>query len=153
MLIFPLAFLYFLEKAVKMIKNLFETVHRCFVENNSPCQYHVVLIGDVMLDKHIIIGDVELISSEAPVPVLHLKNEKYRVGGSANVAANKPLFDDDTPISLINALRPDLLAKCNYYSESQVVGANEVHAWCGEVALIPVSEGRSTGQVISKLLR
>ncbi len=130
------------KKPLKMINNLLETVRRCFVEKKSLCQYYVVVIGDV-----------ERILPEAPLPVVHLKDEKYRAGGAANLAAKKPAFDDDTPISLINLLRPDVLANGNDYSESQVVGANEVHAWGGEVALIPVSESRSTGQVISKLLR
>jgi D-beta-D-heptose 7-phosphate kinase/D-beta-D-heptose 1-phosphate adenosyltransferase len=47
----------------------------------------VVVIGDVMLD-HFVIGQVERISPEAPVPVVRFAREEYRLGGAANVAHN-----------------------------------------------------------------
>lgn len=48
---------------------------------------HILVVGDAMLD-HYIIGNVERISPEAPVPILCVKKEFYRIGGAANVAAN-----------------------------------------------------------------
>src|SRR5262249_18879429 len=45
------------------------------------------VIGDVMLDRYLL-GGVERISPEAPVPVLHLERTLDRVGGAANVAQN-----------------------------------------------------------------
>lgn len=45
------------------------------------------VVGDLMLDRYVI-GDVERISPEAPVPVLHVRREEFRPGGAANVAAN-----------------------------------------------------------------
>ncbi len=47
----------------------------------------ILVIGDIMLD-HYIHGSVDRISPEAPVPVLEVKREEYRLGGSANVAEN-----------------------------------------------------------------
>ena len=47
----------------------------------------VLVIGDVMLD-HFVIGSVDRISPEAPVPVVRFAREEYRLGGAANVAAN-----------------------------------------------------------------
>lgn len=47
----------------------------------------ILVIGDVMLDKYIV-GDVERISPEAPVPVVHIKHEYKVLGGAANVANN-----------------------------------------------------------------
>jgi D-glycero-beta-D-manno-heptose-7-phosphate kinase len=46
-----------------------------------------LVIGDVILD-HYLVGKVERISPEAPVPVVHVTSERYVLGGSANVAAN-----------------------------------------------------------------
>jgi len=48
---------------------------------------HVVVVGDVMLDKYWW-GDVERISPEGPVPVVNLKKRETRLGGAANVALN-----------------------------------------------------------------
>lgn len=47
----------------------------------------VLVLGDVMLD-HYIWGSVDRISPEAPVPVLDVQKEDYRLGGAANVALN-----------------------------------------------------------------
>jgi D-beta-D-heptose 7-phosphate kinase/D-beta-D-heptose 1-phosphate adenosyltransferase len=45
------------------------------------------IVGDVMLDRYLL-GDVERISPEAPVPVLTVEEERDAPGGAANVAAN-----------------------------------------------------------------
>ncbi len=50
-------------------------------------QLKVLVIGDIMLD-HYIWGDVHRISPEAPVPVVFIENDTYRLGGAANVALN-----------------------------------------------------------------
>jgi rfaE bifunctional protein kinase chain/domain len=50
-------------------------------------QKRVLVIGDLMLDAYIW-GKVERVSPEAPVPVVHVQNSEYRLGGAANVAKN-----------------------------------------------------------------
>src|SRR5438093_10608909 len=47
----------------------------------------IVILGDVMLDEFIW-GKVRRISPEAPVPVVEVLDETYRLGGSGNVVAN-----------------------------------------------------------------
>ena len=47
----------------------------------------VLIIGDIMLDRYLL-GQVERISPEAPVPVVLVKEERHRLGGAANVAKN-----------------------------------------------------------------
>ena len=47
----------------------------------------IAVIGDVMLD-HFLIGRVDRISPEAPVPVVRFDRDEYRLGGAANVAHN-----------------------------------------------------------------
>jgi D-beta-D-heptose 7-phosphate kinase/D-beta-D-heptose 1-phosphate adenosyltransferase len=47
----------------------------------------LLVIGDLMLDRFIW-GDVERISPEAPVPVLRVASESFRLGGAANVIHN-----------------------------------------------------------------
>ena len=47
----------------------------------------VLIVGDLMLD-HFVIGRVERISPEAPVPIVHFDHEQFRMGGAANVAHN-----------------------------------------------------------------
>lgn len=47
----------------------------------------ILVIGDVMMDAYLI-GKVNRISPEAPVPVVSLENEEQRIGGAGNVALN-----------------------------------------------------------------
>lgn len=47
----------------------------------------IAVIGDLMLDKYII-GQVERISPEAPIPIVSVRQELWALGGAANVAAN-----------------------------------------------------------------
>jgi rfaE bifunctional protein kinase chain/domain len=55
--------------------------------NTSLEQLHVIVIGDLILD-HYLMGTVDRISPEAPVPVVLHQQELYRLGGAANVAMN-----------------------------------------------------------------
>jgi rfaE bifunctional protein kinase chain/domain len=47
----------------------------------------ILIVGDLMLD-HFVMGGVERISPEAPVPVVRFDHEEFRLGGAANVAHN-----------------------------------------------------------------
>lgn len=48
---------------------------------------HILIIGDIILDQFVW-GRVERISPEAPVPVVEVTKEEFRLGGAANVANN-----------------------------------------------------------------
>jgi len=61
-------------------------------------------------------------------------------------------FDEDTPIELIKAIAPDVLVKGADYKKEQVVGWELVEARGGRIALAPLIDGRSTSQVIQKIL-
>jgi D-beta-D-heptose 7-phosphate kinase / D-beta-D-heptose 1-phosphate adenosyltransferase len=60
------------------------------------------------------------------------------------------LFDEDTPLELIRALRPDVLVKGGDYEESGIVGADEVRRHGGEVRIVPLVEGRSTTSILER---
>jgi rfaE bifunctional protein kinase chain/domain len=47
----------------------------------------IIVIGDIMIDQFVI-GQVNRISPEAPVPVVKFNHEEFRLGGAANVAHN-----------------------------------------------------------------
>jgi len=61
------------------------------------------------------------------------------------------LFDEDTPLELIQTLKPDVLVKGADYTIDQVVGAPFVQSYGGEVLLIDLVEGQSTSKIISKI--
>ena len=59
--------------------------------------------------------------------------------------------EGDTPLMLMQALRPDMIAKGADYTLEQVVGAEFVQSYGGEVALIPLEDGCSTTNTIKKM--
>ncbi len=61
------------------------------------------------------------------------------------------IFDDPTPLALITLLQPDLLVKGADYSIAQVIGATQVCATGGSVALLPYLPGRSTSRIVEKM--
>ena len=74
------------------------------------------------------------------------------------VAALKPvdyvtLFSQDTPLSLIRALRPDVLTKGADWKGKEVVGQREVRSWNGRVVLLPYQAGCSTTRLIERIRR
>ena len=62
-------------------------------------------------------------------------------------------FPEDTPLSLIEAIRPDVLVKGADYDMAQVVGADLVHGYGGTVKLAPIEPGQSTTATIARLSR
>ncbi len=61
------------------------------------------------------------------------------------------IFEEDTPLKLIQEIKPDVLIKGGDYSESAVVGSKEVEARGGRTVIIPLKEGYSTTNLIEKL--
>ena len=61
-------------------------------------------------------------------------------------------FDEDTPLALILASRPDVLAKGGDWKPEAMVGAAEVRAWGGSVHSIPFRHQRSTTALLKKIL-
>lgn len=84
-------------------------------------------------------------------PIIH-EADRARVLAGLEAVDAVILFDEDTPLELIKTVRPNIIAKGSDYTESQVVGAEEVKSWGGEVALIPIVPGRSTTGILEKLI-
>ncbi len=83
-------------------------------------------------------------------PVIH-EADRARVMAALEAVDAVILFDEDTPLALIKAIKPDIIAKGDDYTEQQVVGGKEVKSWGGSVKLIPLVQGRSTSSIIKKL--
>ncbi len=60
------------------------------------------------------------------------------------------IFEEDTPISLITAIRPSVLVKGGDYTREQVVGRDIVEAHGGEVLLVDVLPGFSTTSLVDR---
>ena len=61
------------------------------------------------------------------------------------------IFDEDTPLSLITRLQPDVLVKGADWPADQIVGRDVVEARGGRVVLIPVAAGHSTSALVARI--
>jgi D-beta-D-heptose 7-phosphate kinase/D-beta-D-heptose 1-phosphate adenosyltransferase len=85
-------------------------------------------------------------------PVNDLESRALVLAGLGSVDLVAP-FEEDTPVKLIEAARPDVLIKGADYTEDEVVGGDLVKSWGGEVRLAPIVEGYSTTAAIARMSR
>ncbi|MBS1614820.1 MAG: D-glycero-beta-D-manno-heptose 1-phosphate adenylyltransferase [Bacteroidetes bacterium] len=86
-------------------------------------------------------------------PSRPINNEQDRLFGLASLLFVNAvcLFDEDTPLELIQELKPDVLAKGGDYTMDTIVGAKEMLARGACVEIIPFVEGYSTTALIEKI--
>ena len=61
------------------------------------------------------------------------------------------IFDDDTPLELINLIKPDILVKGGDYTKNEIVGYEEVTNSGGEIKIVPLTPGYSTTSTIENM--
>jgi rfaE bifunctional protein nucleotidyltransferase chain/domain len=113
-----------------------------------------VLAGARARGEALVVG----LNSDASVkrikgPDRPVRSESERAYVLASLAAVDAVvvFEEDTPLSLILKLRPDVLVKGGDYTKATMVGAREVEGWGGEVTVIPLTPGQSTTRILEKL--
>ncbi|MBU0620550.1 MAG: D-glycero-beta-D-manno-heptose 1-phosphate adenylyltransferase [Gammaproteobacteria bacterium] len=60
-------------------------------------------------------------------------------------------FDEDTPLNLILACKPDILVKGGDWKPKDIVGSKEAQMWGGKVHSIPFLHERSTSSLLKKI--
>lgn len=113
-----------------------------------------VLVGARRLGAALVVG----LNSDSSVrrlkgpdrPVRNEQDRSYVLAALQCVDA-VTIFEEDTPLELIRALRPDVLVKGGDYSPATVVGAADVHGWGGETVIISLTPGHSTTRTIERL--
>lgn len=107
------------------------------------------------------LGDLLIMGLNSDASVRRLKGPKRPLIGEderAHILAALDcidyvcLFDEDTPLELITALKPHILVKGGDYTPEGVVGKDIVEAYGGRVELIPFVDGKSTTNIIEKVL-
>jgi len=79
------------------------------------------------------------------------ESSRARVMASLEFVDAVILFDEETPLELISALKPDILVKGNDYTIENIVGADVVIKNGGSVETVPLVNGYSTTNVIEKI--
>ncbi|MBX3323592.1 MAG: D-glycero-beta-D-manno-heptose 1-phosphate adenylyltransferase [Phycisphaeraceae bacterium] len=96
-------------------------------------------------------SDASVQRLKGPERPINGEQDRARVLGSISGVGSIVLFDEDTPMGLIEAIRPDVLIKGADYQEHQVVGADLVKSYGGRVHLIELVAGKSTTSTIERM--
>lgn len=80
------------------------------------------------------------------------QNERAEVLSALSSVDRVVIFNETTPEKLIKAIRPDILAKGADWAAKDIVGADIVRKNGGKVSRITLVKGRSTTNIIKKIL-
>jgi D-beta-D-heptose 7-phosphate kinase / D-beta-D-heptose 1-phosphate adenosyltransferase len=123
--------------------------------------FDILHVGHIQyLQQARLLGDRLIIAVNDDASVKRLKGEERPINSLSNrmllLAALDRVdwvvpFSEDTPLRLIEAIRPDVLVKGGDYTIDQIVGSKEVLSWGGKVCVLPFHEGHSTTRLIQSL--
>jgi D-beta-D-heptose 7-phosphate kinase/D-beta-D-heptose 1-phosphate adenosyltransferase len=113
-----------------------------------------VLVGARLRGDSLVVGvnsDASVKRLKGPDRPIRGEGERAYVLAALECIDAVTVFDQDTPLELVETLRPDVIVKGGDYSPDTVVGANVVRARGGEVVIIPLTPGYSTTSIIERL--
>jgi rfaE bifunctional protein nucleotidyltransferase chain/domain len=105
-------------------------------------------------------GNILVVGLNANASVSRLKgpqrpvnSESFRtlMMASLQIVDAVSVFEEDTPLELIEAIQPDVLVKGGDYTPETIVGADVVTSRGGQVLVVPIVQGYSTTGLIDKI--
>ena len=125
--------------------------------------FDILHVGHVRyLGKAKKLGDVLIVAVNSDSSVRKIKGEKRPLvpeGERAEILASLAavdyviLFQEETPLTLIESLQPDVLVKGGDWDAEKVVGRESVQKWGGSVKIIPEVKGASTTNIVAKIIK
>lgn len=117
---------------------------------------HITLLEDCRrFGSKLVVGmntDRSVSELKGPSRPIVSENERTRVMAALGSVDLVVMFDDETPLDLIRAMRPDVLVKGGDYTVATVVGHEDVIAAGGRVEIVPTVEGFSTSNIVRKMV-
>lgn len=105
-------------------------------------------------------GDILIVAVNSDASVRRLKgarrpivdeNDRIRVIAGLHSVDYAVLFGEDTPLKVIQAIKPDILIKGADWRKDKIAGSDFVLSYGGKVGTIKLAAGRSTTQLIKKI--
>ncbi len=146
-----------LEQAANLFADPFPEQHTmvftngCFDLLHRGHIYYLARAGE--LGNPLVVGlnsDDSVTRLKGPGRPLNNQQSRAEVLAALAVVDYVIIFAEDTPLQLINLLKPRILVKGGDYRREEIVGYNEVLSWGGDVKTIPLMEGYSTTSMIKK---
>lgn len=107
------------------------------------------------------LGDILIVGLNSDSSIKRIKGEKRPILCEEERAYNLSalemvdfivIFDEDTPYELIKAIKPDILVKGGDWDIKKIVGKDIVESYGGKVISIPFVDGKSTTNIIQRIL-
>jgi D-beta-D-heptose 7-phosphate kinase/D-beta-D-heptose 1-phosphate adenosyltransferase len=118
---------------------------------------HITLLERArLLGDRLVVGvnsDSSVRALKGPTRPVVGENERVRVLAALASVDAAVIFDQATPLELIQSIQPDVIVKGGDYTPDTVVGAREVSIWGGRVEIVPIVQGFSTTSLIEKGFR
>lgn len=132
-------------KRVAFTNGTFDILHRGHVSYLQKARaFADVLIVGVNTDRSVKIY-------KDPSRPVNPQQDRIKVLTALSCVDYAILFNDPTPLKLIQEIQPDVLVKGADWAVKDIVGAREVLSWGGKVKRIPLVKGRSSTRVIKIL--
>jgi D-beta-D-heptose 7-phosphate kinase / D-beta-D-heptose 1-phosphate adenosyltransferase len=116
---------------------------------------HIKLLEDCRrFGTKLVLGlnsDASVCRLKGPTRPIVGERERARVMAALAAVDAVVLFEEDTPLELIRALKPNVLVKGGDYTIETVVGHEDVIASGGRVEIVPTVEGFSTTNIVKKM--
>ncbi|MFK7758687.1 MAG: D-glycero-beta-D-manno-heptose 1-phosphate adenylyltransferase [Phycisphaerales bacterium] len=133
------------DKTVVFTNGCFDVIHA----GHISLLQRAAALGDVL-----IVGmnnDHSVRTLKGPTRPVNNQDDRARVLGALECVDAVALFEDQTPIELIEGINPDILVKGGDYTVETVVGADFVISQGGRVELLDLIDGLSTTATVEKL--
>ncbi len=135
------------EKIVVFTNGCFDILHRGHAEYLQRAK----ALGDVLVVG--INSDASVRRLKGPSRPLVPQEDRAYVLASLAAVDYVSIFDEDTPLKLIQTLQPDILVKGGDYRIEDIVGRDVVENRGGRVLTIPLVPNRSTTDLVQKIRR
>lgn len=108
------------------------------------------------------LGDVLIVGINSDASVRRLKGpdrpiipavERAKILAAFEMVNFVIVFDEDTPLKVVQAIQPDVIAKGAEYHNREVVGADVVMAHGGRVEFLPMEDGISSTTIVDRIVR
>lgn len=135
-----------LKRTIAFTNGCFDLLHAGHVQYlaEAKAQGDILVVG--------LNSDASVRALKGPTRPLHRQDERALVLAALASVDYITIFDESTPLNLIQKIQPQVLVKGADYRHEDVVGASEVESWGGRVHLAGIRPGCSTTGTILKML-
>lgn len=131
-------------KRIVFTNGCFDILHRGHVAYLNEARR----LGDLLIMG--LNSDASVKRLKGPTRPVNQQNDRKFVLENLRSVDAVEIFEEDTPLELIKAIRPTILVKGGDWKVDQIVGGREVLSWGGEVLSLKFVDGYSTTAIINR---